>query len=68
MVMLYSLNSERCGYVGLTCSWSSHQNRIVGIFQKLASMQLAHLRFIYFAAEKLKASQIPISGNLAAFS
>jgi len=67
MVMLNGLNTERCGNVGLACSWSSNQNHIVGIFQKFASMQLAHQRFIYFAVAKLKASQIPIRGESGYF-
>ena len=54
MVMLNGLNTERCGNVGLACSWSSDQNHIVGILQKFASMQLTHQRFIYFAVAKLK--------------
>ena len=49
--------------MGLTCTWPSDQHHVVGIFQELAPVQLAHQGFVDFAVAEVKASQISIRGE-----
>src|SRR5450830_1634177 len=58
--MFNRLHAQRCGNVGLTRSWSSHENHVVGILQELTAVQLPNQGFIDLAVAEVEARQVSI--------
>src|SRR5450830_1070744 len=58
--MFNRLHAQGCGNVGLTRSWSSHENHVVGILQELTAVQLPNQGFIDLAVAEVEARQVSI--------
>src|SRR5271165_2564376 len=59
-VMLDGLDADRRGEMRLPRAWAADQDDIVGVFQELASVELAQQRLVDLAAGEVEASKIAI--------
>jgi hypothetical protein len=59
-VMLDGLDADRRGEMGLPRAGAADQDDIVGVFQELASVELAQQHLVDLAAGEVEASKIAI--------
>ncbi len=60
LMMLDSLDADRCGDMRLARAWATYQNDVVGLLEEFATIKLAHQGLVDLAAGKVEAVQVPI--------
>ena len=57
------LHAKRRGDVGLAGARTADEDHVVGVFDELTPVKLAHQGFIDFAGRKIKTAQILVDGE-----